>query len=80
LGSIFSLKNERTNAEDVITLSIIGITLFLLLFEARARYLYCYSPIFVLGAMIGLHNAVIFFDKLKQNKILYQSKKVSVKS
>ena len=46
-------KNERNM---IIYLSLIGITIFLLIFECRARYLYCYSPIFVTASMIGLSN------------------------
>lgn len=39
------LKNDD---ELVILLSLVGITLFLTLFEARARYLICYLPIYCL--------------------------------
>lgn len=38
----------------VIELSIIGILIFELLFESRARYLYIYAPVFILGAMNGM--------------------------
>lgn len=68
LGCIFSLKGERKLAVEIIILSIIGITLFLLLFEARGRYLYCYSPFFVVGAMIGLQYTVTFFNSLLSTK------------
>ncbi len=43
-------------------LAIIGISLFLTIFEARARYLYCYSPIFIVAAAKGLFNIKDFFD------------------
>ena len=39
----------------VVMLSLIGITLFEMLFEARARYLYCYVPIYILMASMGLN-------------------------
>ena len=39
----------------VLMLIITGIVSALMLFEARARYLYHFSPFFVLGASIGLH-------------------------
>lgn len=39
----------------IIYLSLVGITIFLTIFECRARYLYCYTPIFVTASMIGLH-------------------------
>ena len=41
----------------VVMLSLIGITLFELLFEARARYLYCYVPIYILMASMGMNRA-----------------------
>ena len=37
----------------VIALSLIGLTLFEALFEARARYLYCYAPYFLLAGLCG---------------------------
>ena len=37
-------------------IAIIGITLFLAIFEARSRYLYCYSPLFIATAIIGINN------------------------
>ena len=59
------LKNTEEN-NTIIYLSIIGITLFLTLFECRARYLYCYSPIFVTAAMIGLNNLRNRFIKVEK--------------
>lgn len=36
--------------------ALIGITLFELIFEARARYLYCYTPLFIIAATCGINN------------------------
>lgn len=44
-------KSERTTAS--VLLGILGIICFVMLFEARARYLYLYSPLFILAAAIG---------------------------
>ena len=45
-------------------LSIIGLTLFNLIFEARARYLFCYSPIYVILMVWGIRNVYNFlFEK-----------------
>ena len=41
--------------ERIIMLSLTGLTLFELLFEARARYLYIYTPFFILMAAYGLN-------------------------
>lgn len=35
-------------------LSVLGLTLFEQLFEARARYLYSYTPVYILLAAMGL--------------------------
>lgn len=47
----------------VIVMTIIGITLFLLLFEARARYLFLYSPYWILLVVIGIQNFIAFMHK-----------------
>lgn len=55
--SMLKRKDECT----VAMLSIIGLTLFTLLFEARARYLYTYAPIFIYLAMLSFHQ---FYQKI----------------
>lgn len=51
----------------VIMLTIIGITLFLLLFEARARYLFLYAPYYIIMAVAGLKELInIITNKYKQ--------------
>lgn len=64
---LFIPKTTNTKNELVIMLTLIGITLFLTIFEARNRYLYCYSPIFVVGCIIGIKNLKMFI-KSKQLK------------
>lgn len=51
--SLFSCKISKKYEISVIHLSIIGITLFLLLFEARARYLLLYGPYYIILAVLG---------------------------
>lgn len=46
-------KKERS-VENLISLTLLGVSLFLLLFECRARYLYIFSPLFIVLAGIGL--------------------------
>ena len=47
--SIKAVLNKKVNIECLVMLTtIIGITIFELLFEARARYLYIYVPIYIL--------------------------------
>jgi len=57
----------------VLMLSIIGLTLFVLIFEARARYLFSYVPIYILLALIGIQELI---DWLNNNELscLYRRK------
>lgn len=52
----------------VVMLSIIGITLFLLLFEGRARYLYTYVPIFILAGVVGVSRFRLLCSHLNNDK------------
>lgn len=47
-------KDKMKNSDWVICLSLIGIIVFELLFEARARYIYIYVPMFILYGMSGI--------------------------
>lgn len=58
LGICFSKSND--NVLFVILLSLIGITIFELIFEARARYFIVYVPLFITCAMIGLREIMNF--------------------
>ena len=53
LGALLGLKKPRTQAAAAM-LSVLGLTLFEQLFEARARYLYSYTPVYILLAAVGL--------------------------
>lgn len=53
VGSILKKEDSKTNT---LYLTIIGITLFILIFEARARYLYLYIPFFIITASLGLES------------------------
>lgn len=53
LGALLGLKKPRTQAAAAM-LSVLGLTLFEQLFEARARYLYSYTPVYILLAAMGL--------------------------
>ena len=48
-------------------LSLIGLTLFLLLFEARARYLYLYSSFYILIAVLGIEVILYKCERSKNN-------------
>lgn len=62
---MFSIKTIASSKDDglyAIVLSLIGITLFLLLFEARARYLYLYSPYYIILACVGLKSMIDYLE------------------
>lgn len=68
LFSIFGIKNYKLLT---IHLAIIGITLFLLLFEARARYLLLYAPYYLIMFSIGSFNLLkVLKYKCKSKKYL----------
>lgn len=55
--------SENENIVLVMILSVIGLTIFELLFESRARYLFCYAPIYCILGALGVGNVFDFFDK-----------------
>ena len=63
----FIIKKKNTKQELVIMLSIIGLVLFLTIFEPRTRYMYCYSEIYVMAAMLGLYNIKEFIIERKRH-------------
>ena len=54
-STIFYKRNKDDQTLIVLHLSLIGITLFLTLFESRARYLYTFSPIFLIVGLLGIN-------------------------
>lgn len=50
VGTILDIKNKEQSELDVLKLSLIGIIIFEMLFEARARYIFIYAPLFILWA------------------------------
>lgn len=55
--SIFAFRKNKADNEiiSVIKLGIIGLTLFEMIFEARARYFFTYSPFYVILAIYGMY-------------------------
>lgn len=61
--NIFIKSKNMNNNMRVVLLSLIGLFIFESIFEARARYLYTYVPIFIISGMIGLNG---FMDWMKK--------------
>ena len=53
---------------SVAFLSLIGLTIFLLIFEARARYLYLYSTYYIIISILGIES--FFYKEDKEIKQL----------
>lgn len=54
-AGIFSVfQKENRSWISVVMLAVIGLTVFELLFEPRARYLYTYTPLYILLAVAGI--------------------------
>lgn len=51
--SSISMMNGKRNELMLLMLSLIGLTTYFLLFEARARYLYTYIPVYCILAAVG---------------------------
>ncbi len=59
ITSIVPFVNLKRNKADnehifVLGLSILGLFLFIMLFESKARYLYAYIPVYIVLAILGL--------------------------
>lgn len=68
ISIIFSfLFNKRTlSAESLISLSLMGVSIFLLLFECRARYLFLFSPLYLILAATGIYKfGEYIYSKIK---------------
>lgn len=57
-------NKTKDSAENLIALSLLGVSMFLLIFECRARYLYVFSPMFVILAGVGLNKAYQLFSNI----------------
>lgn len=72
ISSILSLIYDEDRKFSILKLSIIGIIAFILLFEARSRYLMNYLPIFILLAIYSINT----FEKIYEIK--YSKKSVEL--
>ena len=70
LGVIFrkALPEKIQELQTVTNISIVGIILFLLLWETRSRYLVNYVPIFIINAYIGLFALSNYITQKKEGR------------
>lgn len=63
LLGIFSFWKNRDLRVSALMLAIVGLSLFELIFEARARYLFAYAPVYIILAMLGANNLQRYYRK-----------------
>ena len=63
LGILGNWSGEPNKKETLIMLSLLGLSLFLLLFEQRSRYLYLYLPLFITLSINGWRKLFSFFGR-----------------
>lgn len=68
-GCVFVFSKNPNKEKSALQLSLIGLFLFVMLFEARARYLLCFAPMFVVCAMLGYH-------KLVNSILIYKDRRI----
>ena len=74
IGILFSYK-DMGKTSNILKTSIIGIILFIVIFEGRSRYLYNYITIFIIVGTIGIRDILKYLDskilkfKIKKDKI-----------
>jgi putative membrane protein len=64
LGTVFYNTSENKEVVILLWITLIGVFLFESLFESRARYIYTYSPVFIVLSVIGLQTIFQKLDKL----------------
>ena len=69
------LKFPRTKTEYVVLCSVFLLSVFLMLFECRARYLFLYSPYFIALAVLGWKNLVdVIATRYPENRLSGQGR------
>ncbi|MCI6639267.1 MAG: hypothetical protein MSH10_00495 [Pygmaiobacter massiliensis] len=55
-------KQKYWSQVETVALTLLGITMFLLIFECRSRYLYLFTPLFVCMFAVGMQRWCAFFS------------------
>lgn len=55
LNVLLIFSKGKKHGLNEIMLSIVGLSIFELIFECRARYLFCYAPFYLIGAVCALN-------------------------
>lgn len=64
IGSVFCfIRNNYQKEIIIIYITLIGLTVFQLLFETRTRYLYTNVPLYIIAFVIGINNIMYLIKK-----------------
>ena len=68
MAALMILKGRRNRdyRETAIMVVMLAIMSFLMVFEARARYLYLYSPVIYMVAAMGINRLIVGKDEQEQ--------------
>ncbi len=65
MGLIFAPNSYKSLPSMILRIAIFGLLLYLLIFEARSRYLINYLPIFILLAVDGMLHIICFINSIR---------------
>ena len=65
---VFKRGMGNRGSVAVILLALLGLTAFEMLFEARARYLFTYAPLYIICAVVGLYAVLKYVQKMIERK------------
>lgn len=71
LGNALYLKSDQKHVIGSLIISLLGVMLYLMLFEARARYLLCFLPVWCTASSLGIYSSFEYIRrkiKLKKKK------------
>ena len=61
-------KEKKNGSLNVLWLTVVGIAMYLVLFEQRARYVYIFAPVFCVLASVGLQTATTAVKSILNRK------------
>ena len=67
----FTMKDDKENITTISKVTIVGIIVFFIIWEARSRYLVNFIPIFIISAINGMDNILYVYQKWKKRNIKF---------
>lgn len=68
VSAIYGAKRKRITSMTLIRGIVFGAALFFMVWETRSRYLFNFTPLFILTAVAGLNSVVLRIQVYKRNK------------